>query len=231
MPIRPVLLALSAFATLVAAAPLRAPAPTVPITAIAPAAAGDRLVFVITGEGGRTPFETALANELAAAGNGVLVLDAKAYLATARTPDEAAREADAAIRRYAAEWKRPHLVIVGHSRGADIAPFVANRLATDLRQQLDAVVMLDPAGRATFALGLRDVVSKKPRPTDSPVMPELERLRGTRVICAYARQEPAAFCPRVDSTLVRVVMRDGGRTLRSTDSRPIARLITERNGP
>ena len=100
-----------------------------------------------------------------------------------------------------------------------------------LRQQLDAVVMLDPGGRATFALSLRDVVSKKPRPTDSPVMPELERLRGTRVICAYSRQEPAAFCPRVDSTLVRVVLRSGGRTLRSADSRPIAQLITERNGP
>jgi type IV secretory pathway VirJ component len=198
---------------------------------VAPGKAGERLVFVITGEGGRTPFEATLASDLAAAGSGVLVLDAKAYLATARTPDEAAREVEATIRRYATEWKRPRLVIVGHSRGADIAPFVANRLATDLRQQLDAVVMLDPGGRATFALSLRDVVSKKPRPTDSPVMPELERLRGTRVICAYSRQEPAAFCPRVDSTLVRVVLRSGGRTLRSADSRPIAQLITERNGP
>ena len=207
------------------------PAPPLPITAVAPGTAGERLVFVITGEGGRTPFEATLASDLAAAGSGVLVLDAKAYLATARTPDEAAREVEATIRRYATEWKRPRLVIVGHSRGADIAPFVANRLATDLRQQLDAVVMLDPGGRATFALSLRDVVSKKPRPTDSPVMPELERLRGTRVICAYSRQEPAAFCPRVDSTLVRVVLRSGGRTLRSADSRPIAQLITERNGP
>ena len=230
MNLRPVLTSLVAVATLVAAAPVGTSV-ALPITAVAPGKAGERLVFVITGEGGRTPFEATLANDLAAAGCGVLVLDAKAYLATARTPDEAAREVEATIRRYATEWKRPRLVIVGHSRGADIAPFVANRLATDLRQQLDAVVMLDPGGRATFALSLRDVVSKKPRPTDSPVMPELERLRGTRVICAYSRQEPAAFCPRVDSTLVRVVLRSGGRTLRSADSRPIAQLITERNGP
>jgi type IV secretory pathway VirJ component len=206
-------------------------APPLPLTALAPSKPGTRLVLLITSEAGKTDFESALGRELADNGSGVLILDAKAYLSTAKSPAKAANEAEEAIRRYARVWNRARVVVVGYSRGADIAPFIANRLSAGLKQQLDGVVLLGPAGRASFELTLREAVTKRPRATDLPVMPELERLRGTKLICAYGKQEQAAFCSRVDSTLMRVVVRDGGHNLSQVDGKPIARLILDRVGP
>ena len=209
-------------ASAVVAASATAP---IPVTAVAPARAGTRLVLVISGEAGRTDFEASLARELSAGGSGVLILDAKAYLSSAKTPARAAAEVEEAIRRYGKVWNRSRVVIVGNSRGADIAPFIANRLSQDLRAQVDGVVLLGPAGRASFELSLREAVSKRPRPTDLPVRPELERLRGTRLLCAYGRQESDSFCTRVDSSLVHVVMRPGGHKLAQADATDIAKLI------
>jgi type IV secretory pathway VirJ component len=204
--------------------------PPLPITALAPGKAGTRLVLLVTGEAGRSDFESALGRELAAGGSGVLILDAKAYLGTPKTPSRMAAESEEAIRRYAKVWNRPRLVIVGYSRGADVSPFIANRLSADLKDRLDAVVLLGPAGRASFELTLREAVTNRPRVTDLPVRPELERLRGTRLLCAYGREEPSPFCSRVDSTLMRVVVRAGGHKLALADGKPIAQLIVERLG-
>jgi len=209
-------------------APARAP---LPITAFAPGGLGTRVILLITSEAGRTAFESALARELAARGSGVLVLDAKAYLSSPKSPSRMAAESEETLRRYAKVWNRPRVVIVGYSRGADVAPFIANRLSAELKQQLDGVVMLGPAGRASFEITLRDAVTRRPRPTDLPVRPELERLRGTRLLCAYGRQEPAPFCSRVDSTLMHVVVRSGGHKLAPDDGKAIAQMIVERVGP
>lgn len=207
------------------------PAAPLPVTAIAPARAGTRIVVLISGESGRTAFETALARELADSGSGVLILDAKAFLSSPKSPAKAANEVEEALRRYARVWNRPRIVVVGYSRGADVAPFIANRLSADLKPLIDGVVLLGPMGRASFELTLRESVTKRPRATDLPVMPELERLRGTRLVCAYGRQETAAFCSRVDSTLVHVVIRGGGHSLGQGDGKSIAKLIADRLGP
>ncbi|MCC7195298.1 MAG: hypothetical protein IT356_07075 [Gemmatimonadaceae bacterium] len=202
-----------------------------PITAVAPAARGTRLVLIITSESGRTAFEASLARALSTDGDGVLVLDARSYLSKARTPDGVAADVDATIRRFETQWSRDRLVIIGYSRGADMAPFIANRLDSATRAKLGGVVMLAPAGRATFEITLRDVIGGPPRPTDLPVMPEMERLRGTPMVCAYGREERRPFCARLDSTLAQVVVRAGGHRLSGQDGRAIAQMIAARFGP
>lgn len=202
--------------------------PDLPVTPLAPSRPGTRLALLITSEAGRTDFESALARQLAAAGDGVLILDARAYFGATKTPARAADELGALVRRYGAVWNRSRLLVVGNSRGADIAPFVANRIPVDLKERLDGVVLIGPAGRASFSLNLRDVVGTRTRPTDLPVMPELERLRGVPLVCSYGRAEHQPFCTRVDSTLAAIVVRDGGHKLGGADAAIIAKLIADR---
>jgi type IV secretory pathway VirJ component len=225
-----VVAALSLAALPTRAQPPAAGAAALPVTAVAPAATGSHLVLVITGEAGRTAFEASLARALAAEGDGVLVLDSRSYLSRARPPERVAADVGAAIQRYSRSWQRDEIVVVGYSRGADLAPFIANRLDAEVRPRLAGLVMLAPTGRATFEITLRDVMGGAPRPTDLPVMPELERLRGTPMLCAYGREERQPFCARLDSSLVKVVARAGGHRLTDPDGRALARLITERLG-
>lgn len=198
-----------------------------PITTVAPGKPGTQLVMVVTGEAGHTDFETAMARELSSIGDGVLVLDSRTYLSAVKSPARVAADASEAIKRYSAAWNRPRLVLIGYSRGADVAPFIANRLTASVRGRLDGVVMISPSGSATFELTLRDVVTPRPRATDLPVMPELERLRGTPLVCAYGVDERSAFCTRLDSTLAKTVVRSGGHGLDASDGAEIARMIAE----
>jgi type IV secretory pathway VirJ component len=196
-----------------------------PLKAVAPDSAGAQLVLILSGEAGRGPFEDALAAEFARSGAGAVVLDARSYLASAKTADTLASDVATIVRTYGARWHRSELIVVGYSRGADLAPFLANRLPGGLPTRLAEVAMVSPSGRATFELSLRDVVRTRARATDLPVMPELERLRGRAILCLYAGDERMAFCPRVDASLARVVRHPGARRLTADDAVTIARLV------
>ena len=150
------------------------------------------LAVMLTGDGGWSRLDRRIADDLAAHGVGVVGLDSRAYLMQERTPDEAAADIARVIRRYASQWSSPRVTLIGYSRGADIAPFIVNRLPADLRQSISLVALLGPAERADFQF-----------------LPELERLRGTPVLCVYGKDEKESLCRLADSSAVRVDRRSG----------------------
>jgi type IV secretory pathway VirJ component len=182
------------------------PLHTVPATAGAPVA----LALLLTGDGGWASIDRRIAGYLAAHGVAVVGLDSRAYLMRRRTPDETASDVGRVIRRFTAVWAVTRVAVIGYSRGADIAPFVANRLAPDVRQQLALVALLGPGDRASFQFHWLDLLRDAARPSDPPVLPELERLRGTPVLCVCGAEEEDSLCRLADTSAVRVDRRPGG---------------------
>jgi type IV secretory pathway VirJ component len=195
-----------------------------PVTAERPVGDGNDLAFFITGDGGYTSADRAFARALAARGVAVLVLDARAYLRHHRSPERVAADAGRILRTGVARWHRDHIVLVGYSRGADIMPFVANRLPADLQPHVALVALFSVAPRASFEFHWRDLLFDTRRATDLPVLPELEKLRGTPILCAYGADEREPMCPTLDQSLAHVVVREGRHRL---DERT-ARLLADR---
>ena len=102
------------------------------------------------------------------------------------------------------------LLIVGYSRGADMAPFIANRLPALLREQLAGVAMLGLAPMASFEFHWADLVKDSSRPTDRDVQPELARLRGTPRVCVFGSDEKSSGCRQAPQGLLRKAERKGG---------------------
>jgi type IV secretory pathway VirJ component len=167
------------------------------------------LAVVLTGDGGWASIDRRIADNLAAHGVGVVGLDSRAYLMHERTPDEASADVARVIRRYGAQWSPPRVAVIGYSRGADIAPFIVNRLPADLRQSISLIALLGPAERADFQFHWADLLSDTSRPSDRPILPELERLRGTPVLCVYGQDEKESLCRLADTSAVRVDRRAG----------------------
>jgi type IV secretory pathway VirJ component len=167
------------------------------------------LAVMLTGDGGWSRLDRRIADDLAAHGVGVVGLDSRAYLMQERTPDEAAADIARVIRRYASQWSSPRVTLIGYSRGADIAPFIVNRLPADLRQSISLVALLGPAERADFQFHWADLLWETSKPSDRPILPELERLRGTPVLCVYGKDEKESLCRLADSSAVRVDRRSG----------------------
>ena len=167
------------------------------------------LAVVLTGDGGWAGIDRRIAEVLAAHDVGVVGLDSRSYLMHGKTPHEAAADIARVIRHYTAQWSPSHVAIVGYSRGADMAPFIVNRLPAALRQHISLVALLGPAERADFQFHWADLLTETSKPTDPPILPELERMRGTPVLCVYGQDEKESLCRLADTSAVRVDKRPG----------------------
>ena len=167
------------------------------------------VTIFLSGDGGWAGLDRRISDDLAARGVAVVGLDTRSYLMKARTPDEAAGDIARVMRHYTAQWAVQHVAVVGYSRGADLAPFVVNRLPSDLRAELALVALLGPAERAGFQFHWTDLLTDTSKPSDPPILPELERLRGTPVLCVYGRDEKESLCRLADTSAVRVDKRKG----------------------
>lgn len=176
----------------------------------APAGAGP-LTLLLTGDGGWARADSKVADGLIARGSPVLGVNMRSYLNGKRSPDQVAFELQCAVRTYMERWQRERIVLLGYSRGADIAPFVVARWPSDLRTRLSLIALVSMSHAANFRFHLLDLVRHTERPDDIPIAPELERLRGLNVICVYGIGDDANGCSDADTTVVRRYARRGGR--------------------
>ena len=55
--------------------------------------------------------------------------------------------------------------------------------------------------------------------------PELERLRGKRIVCVYGEAEKDSACRGVERALITPIERSGSHRIHDTDAVELARLI------
>lgn len=177
-----------------------------------PAAAGARTEFaiVITGDGDWADFVQEISKRFSATGIPVVGLKARSYMSRKPTPAQTADDVARIIETYAARWHKSSVVLIGYSRGADWIPFILNRLPAAARARVTGAAMLGLASRASFEFHLTDLMRETSRDDDLPIAPELERLRGTRLVCLYGTEEVESGCRGADPTLMTILGRSGG---------------------
>ena len=191
-----------------------------------PADSGRTMALFLTGDGGWASGDRALAETLARGGVSVVGMDSRAYLRAARrTPESAAADAAHIVEEYAARWHRDRLILVGYSRGADMAPFIVSRWPAELRNRLALVAMVGLADHANFEFHWQDLLHDSRRATDLPTRPELERIRGVRLLCVYGEDESGSLCPSLEPSLARIGRIAGGHVLGAAPGAAAGTLI------
>jgi type IV secretory pathway VirJ component len=177
-----------------AAAPLPA-ADELPLVRV-PATAGPMgpLILMLSGDGDWAPFPRAFSEMAAAHGSPVLGLKMRSYLSKQRTPEELAAALAPVVQAQLAAWNRTELMIVGYSRGADIAAFVVNRWPQELRARLTGIAFVGLSEHASFEFHLNDLLLDVARPSDIPTRPEVEKLAGLPMWCIHGADEENSFC-------------------------------------
>jgi type IV secretory pathway VirJ component len=176
-----------------AGAPSVADLPLVEVPARQPV--GDLLAVVISGDGGWASIDRDVADDLARHGVPVVGLNSLQYFWNARTPEGAGADLQRIARHYLAAWGRRELLLIGYSLGADVLPFMANRLPPDLLSRLRLVVLLGPGRRTSFEFHLTDWLGGGGG--DRPVLPEVQKLRGKPLLCIYGLAETDSLCPEL----------------------------------
>jgi len=188
------------------------------------AAAGDLMAVLVSGDGGWAGLDRELAGALADQGVPVAGLDSLQYFWTRRSPEEASSALGRMLEHYLAAWRKQRALLIGYSRGADVLPFMASHLPASALERVALVALLGPGTHAEFEFHLVDWLRDERRPQALPVLPEVEKLRGRRVLCVYGRDEADSLCPRIPKGLAALEERPGGHHF-GGDYRAIAERI------
>jgi len=160
----------------------------------------DEFALLLTGDGGWAGLDQELAAHLAARGVPTVGLNSLKYFWTQRSADETAKDVARVIRHYLASWGKKRVLLVGYSFGADVLPFVVNRLPADLQSQIATVSLLGVDSTASFEVSVADWLGNDA--TGLPTRPELANLAVKPVLCIYGEGEQDSICPGLQAPRV-----------------------------
>ncbi len=168
----------------------------------------DRFAVMLSGDGGWAGLDKKVAAGLNARGVPVVGWDSLRYFWSARTPDEAASDLDRVILHYARNWAKSRVLLVGYSQGADVMPFMVNRLPATTRGMIASTALVGIGAEAFFEFSLSHWIST---PTGGmPVPPEINRGNLGRFSCIYGADEDNSPCLTIEAEGLRRIALPGG---------------------
>jgi type IV secretory pathway VirJ component len=188
---------------------------------------GDTLAVLLSGDGGWSGLDKEVSKVLADKGIPVIGLNSLQYFWTRRTPDGAARDLERILRHFMDRLKSERVLLIGYSRGADVLPFLANRLPEDLLARVGLVALIGPAHDVDFEFHLSDWLGGRSRDTALPVLPEIGKLKGRRIACFYGEDEDDTVCPDLEPGLATPIRMAGGHHFGGNYSDIADRILVE----
>ncbi|HET6231157.1 MAG TPA: AcvB/VirJ family lysyl-phosphatidylglycerol hydrolase [Longimicrobiaceae bacterium] len=154
---------------------------------------GDMLGVLLTSDGGWTPVNRVVSERLAQSGVPVVAWNSMHYYRTPRSPDEAARALARVIEHYSAAWGRGRVVLIGYSFGADVMPFLVNRLPPADRARIAGMVLMGFDRDAVFEFHYTDWLGRSAGPAYA-TLPEIRRLGAVPTLCLYGTDDAGTAC-------------------------------------
>jgi type IV secretory pathway VirJ component len=186
----------------------------------------DALAIDLTGSGGYEGFDLEIGQALAAQGVPLVAISSLDYFWTNRDPDGAARDLARVLDHYLTAWHKTKAILIGYSQGADMIPFMVNRLPAPLRSRIAAVGLIGPDDTAEFDNGLSGYTVGRTQPPPLPVAPEIERAKDLKTVCIYGQTERRSLCPRLDPQLgIGLLAMPTGHAFQGHAPQMIARLL------
>jgi type IV secretory pathway VirJ component len=163
----------------------------------------DTFAVMISGDGGWAGLDQSVSAELAAHGIPVVGLNSLKYFWKARTPESTATDVHRIVTQYAARWRKQRVLLVGYSFGADVMPFVFNRLPASTRARVASVSLLGLGAAATWEVTVGEWLPGNDDKGD-PVVPEIARMPAMPILCVTGEGEHGSSCPKLAASGVKV---------------------------
>ncbi|MDP4291519.1 MAG: AcvB/VirJ family lysyl-phosphatidylglycerol hydrolase, partial [Bacteroidota bacterium] len=146
------------------------------------------LCIVISGDGGWTDFDQTISETLSKNGIPCVGLDTQKYFWEAKTPETTAQDIIKVLEYYLPRFQKSRFILTGYSFGADVIPFIANRLPAELKKRLALVAMLSPDDKTNFEVTIGSMLDLG---TDNryDVLNEIRKVNFTRKLCIFGSEE------------------------------------------
>lgn len=147
------------------------------------------VALLISGDGGWYGFEQSIADNLAKEGIPTIGLDSKKYFWKRRTPEETASDIAKALNYYGNEWGREKFVLIGYSLGAEIVPFIVNRLPGEIKSRVASAILLSPATTTDFEIHISNMLGMGNRQNTYKTIDEIINMQSIPTLIIFGDGE------------------------------------------
>ncbi|HEY5462412.1 MAG TPA: AcvB/VirJ family lysyl-phosphatidylglycerol hydrolase [Hanamia sp.] len=203
-PIFPILLFLSTIVNISFSA-----AGNLPIKEWAASSHDKPLLFYISGDGGFNKFSNDLCESLNEKGFDVVALDAKSYFYNKKTPEQTTQDIATYLSNKLNGRANSQVVFIGYSFGADVLPFVLNRLPKNIHDEVVVSFIMASSGNTDFEIHWLDMLgSNKKRSMD--VVTEINKLIDEKIVIITANDDNNLDIKRISLKKYTLVVLPGG---------------------
>ncbi len=184
----------------------------------------DVFAVVISGDGGWAGIDREVAQVLSEKDIPVVGLNALQYFWKPRTPEGTAHDLERIIAHYLNFWNMKRVILIGYSLGADVLPFLVSRMNEGLRNSVRLVALIGPGHTVEFEFHFTDWIGGAPRGKTYPLLPEVKKLAGIKILCFSGDKEKDTLCTDSAIENVKSISLAGGHHF-GGDYRGIAEAI------
>ncbi len=195
-----------------------------PLVVLPATGKNDALTVMISGDGGWASIDKQVAEALNKDGVAVVGVNSLEYFWEKKTPDIAGKDLVRILEHYGKAWSAKNFILVGYSSGADTLPFMVSRLSGELKSRVQLVALLGPGKEANFEFHVSDWLFSADGAYS--VAPEVQKLKGTKVLCVYGEDEATSACSALNRSDFKVIEMKGGHHF-GGDYAKLAQIILE----
>lgn len=181
-----------------------------PLVELPAAHPGSSMAVVLSGDGGWRDIDKVVAEKLQARGISVVGWDSLRYFWRAKSPEQTADDLTSVLETYAARWKADHIALIGYSFGADVMPFLYDRLPAALRGKVALISLLGLESKADWEITVSGWLGEPPSAAAIPIAPAMAKVPPRLIQCFYGEQEAESACPDFAKNGIELIKTSGG---------------------
>jgi len=175
-----------------------------------PASSQSHLMAVfLSGDGGWRDIDKTIAENLQALGVSVVGWDSVRYFWRKKTPEQAAADLSAVILAYSAKWHSDNVALIGFSFGADVLPFLYDRLRPTIKPSIKLISLLSVGRAADWEIRVLGWLGAAPSAEATPLGPAIQPISGKLIQCFYGDQDTGSYCPELVERGAEVIEKKG----------------------
>lgn len=190
----------------------------------------DLFAVIVSGDGGWAAIDRDLGHSLVVKDISVVGWNSLQYFWKGRSPAEAGKDLERILNHYFSAWGQQKVILIGYSLGADVLPFMVNRLAPEVSERVSLMALLGPDEEAVFEFHLRDWLRSSATSDALAVLPEVSRLGIRKILCFCGEKETDSLCFKLDPQRAKRVVLPGAHHFGGKYSVIAETIIQETSG-
>jgi len=167
------------------------------------------LLFYISGDGGLNKFSTGLCESLNRNGFDVVALNSKSYFYNKKTPQQTTEDIANYLTKKLNGRANTQVAFIGYSFGADVLPFVLNRLPKNISDETDISFIMASSGSTDFEIHWLDMLGSG-RKRSMDVVSEINRIQNKKIVIITASDDRNLDIKRISLNKFTLVVLPGG---------------------